>query len=257
MSDRANLGKFLKQVIHWRWDEFVRAEKDPQYSPLQHTVFSLIRACADGKLGAIKLSIKRVDGNLETPVNIVYPRIFFRYPYAKEVEAPATIAGLEAGVPGVDVPTPDEFDEPEVTIEEEKLTIGLRETLEKMAETPDSRVVPLVLHKKQETEELLAANLDAEVKNSPQVKSVIAANLLNLAISESNFEAITEVFDQIDGKLVETIRFLGDDMFMDQYAEIAPYGSVLNEDGIYVYERKDIAGIWEQKFQSSKKLSST
>ena len=251
MSDRANLGKFLKQVIHWRWDEFVRAEKDPQYSPLQHTVFSLIRACADGKLGAIKLSIKRVDGNLETPVNIVYPKIYFRYPYAKEV-AGAPVAEIASG----DAPTPEEFDEPEVTIEDEKLTLGLRETLEKMADTPDSRVVPLVLHKKKEVEEALEINLDAELEYAPQVKSVIAANLLNLAISENNFEAITEVFDQIDGKLVETIKFLGDDMYMDQYAEIAPAGSVLNEDGIYIWENKEIARLWEQKFASSKKLSS-
>ncbi len=257
MSDRANLGKFLKQVIHWRWDEFVRAEKDPKYSPLQHTVFSLVRACADGKLGAIKLSIKRVDGNLETPVNIVYPKIFFRYPYAKSVAAPEAVAGIEDGTPGVDVPKPDEFDEPEVTIEDEKLTLGLRETLNKMADTPDSRVVPLVLMKKKETEEALESNPDAELEYAPQVKSVIAANLLNLAISESNFEAITEVFDQIDGKLVETVRFLGDDMFMDQYAEIAPYGSVLNDDGVYIWENKEIARLWEQKFQSNKKLSNS
>lgn len=255
MSDRANLGKFLKQVIHWRWDEFVRAEKDPKYSPLQHTVFALIRACAEGKLGAIKLSIKRVDGNLETPVKIEYPRVFFRYPYAKEVAVPETVAGLEAGVPGIDVPKPDEFDEPEVTMEEEKLTIGLRETLNKMADTPDSRVVPLVLMKKQEVEDTLRDQPDAEIESAPQVKSVISANLLNLAIAEKNFEAVTEVFDQIDGKLVETVRFLGDDMFMDQYSEIAPPGSFLNDDGIYIWENKEIARLWEQKFASSKKLS--
>lgn len=254
MSDRANLGKFLRDVIHWRWDEFVRAEKDPSYSPLQGTVFSLIRACADGKLGAIKLSIKRVDGNLETPVNVVYPRIFFRYPYAKEVAAPATIAGLQSGVPGIDVPLPDEFDEPEMTIEDEKLTLGLRETLNKMADTPDSRIVPLVLHKKQQVEDKLKENPDYTDALAPQVKSVISANLLNLAIAENNFEAITEVFDQIDGKLVETIRFLGDDMFMDQYTEIAPAGAILNEDGIYMLEMKDISNTWEKKFQSSKKL---
>lgn len=256
MSDRGNLGKFLKDVINWGWDEFLLAEKDPKYSPLQATVFALVRSCSEGKLGAIKLSIKRVDGALETPIQVVYPRVFFRYPYAKEITAPATIPGLESGVPGVDVPLADEFDEPEVQTEEDLLTYGLRETLNKMADTPDRRVVPLILKKKEEIEEILKANKNAVIPRNkvPKVKSVIAANLLDLAMEQNNFEAITEVFDQIDGKLVETFRFLGDDMFLDQYTEIAPEGAILNEDGVYVLEMKDIANTWEAKFASSKKL---
>lgn len=256
MSDRGNLGKFLKEVINWGWDEFLRAEHDPKYSPLQATVFALVRSCSDGKLGAIKLSIKRVDGALETPVQVIYPRVFFRYPYAKQVAVPDTIPGLEAGVPGIDVPLPDEFDEPEVQTEEDLLTYGLRETLNKMADTPDRRVVPLILQRKEEIEQLLKVDANARIAKDriPRVKSVIAANLLDLAMEQNNFEAITEVFDQIDGKLVETLRFLGDDMFLDQYAETAPEGAILNEEGIYVLEMKDIANTWEKKFQSSKRL---
>lgn len=256
MSDRANLGKFLKEVISWRWDEFLRAEKDTKYSPLQATVFALIRSCSEGKLGAIKLSIKRVDGALETPIKVEYPRVFFRYPYAKEIRAPETIPGLESGIPGVDVPTMDEFDEPEVQTEEDLISYGLRETLNKMADTPDRRIVPLILQKKQEVEEKLKQdrNFEFPAKSVPAVKSVIAANLLDLAMEQNNFEAITEVFDQIDGKLVETFRFLGDDMFMDQYDEIAPEGAILNEDGVYMLEMKDIANTWEAKFASSKRL---
>ena len=248
MSDRANLGLFLKEVINWQWDEFLRAEKDPKFSPLQATVFALVRACSDGKLGAIKLSIKRVDGALVTPIKMEYPRVFFRYPYAK------SSLDLPVGEIPDNTPTPEEFEEPEVKPEDDLLTFGLRETLNAMADTPDRRIVPLVLQKKEETEEALKIDRNAVLKNVPKVKSIIAANLLDLAMEQNNFEAITEVFDQIDGKLVETFRFLGDDMFMDQYDEIAPAGATLNSDGVYMLEQKGIADVWERKFASSKKL---
>jgi len=256
MSDRANLGNFLKEVINWGWDEFLRAEHDTKYSPLQATVFALVRSCSDGKLGAIKLSIKRVDGALETPIKVEYPRVFFRYPYAKSIGGEPIPQIGESDETAVAQPTPEEFDEPEAETQEDLLTYGLRETLNKMAETPDRRVVPLILQKKEEIEEALKANKNAQIPKEkvPRVKSVIAANLLDLAMEQNNFEAITEVFDQIDGKLVETFRFLGDDMYMDQYDEVAPAGAILNEDGIYVLEMKDIANTWEQKFKLNKKL---
>ena len=256
MSDRATLGNFLKEVINWKWDQFLRAEKDPKYSPLQATVFALVRSCSDGKLGAIKLSIKRVDGALETPIKVEYPRVFFRYPYAKSVKAPDGFEALGDGTPGTDVPEPQDFEEPEPEPEKDLVSYGLRETLNKMADTPDRRIVPLILKKKEEVESVLRGRTDTtkEIQNVPLVKSIIAANLLNLAMEENNFEAITEVFDQIDGKLVETFRFLGDDMFMDQYDEVAPAGAIKNADGVYMLEMKDIASTWEKKFAALKKV---
>lgn len=253
MSDRAKLGDFLKEVISWDWAQFLRAEKDSKYSPLQATVFSLVRSCSEGKLGAIKLSIKRVDGALETPIKVEYPKVFFRYPYAKSVhgaEAPV----LESGEP--EIPVPEEPAAPEPETKEDLVSYGLRETLNKMADTPDRRIVPLILAKKEEVETLFSRNKDHEFpeKSVPAVKSIIAANLLDLAMEQNNFEAVTEVFDQIDGKLVETFRFLGDDMFVRQYDEIAPEGAVLDAEGVYVLEMPAISGKWEEKFASSKKL---
>lgn len=259
MSDRANLGNFLKEVINWKWDEFLRAEKDSKYSPLQATVFALVRSCSDGKLGAIKLAIKRVDGALETPVQTIFPKVYFRYPYAKQV-GDKTVAELEAGAaPDISheiSETIEDIEKSPQDLEAEFVTYGLRETLNKMADTPDRRVVPLILNKKQEVEDIISKKLDTTkvIQNVPAVKSVIAANLLDLAMEQNSFEAITEVFDQIDGKLVETVRFLGDDMFMDQYDEIAPAGAKLNSDGVYMLEQKEITNAWEQKFASRIKL---
>ena len=80
----------------------------------------------------------------------------------------------------------------------------------------------------------------------PMVKSVICANLMILANEKHNFDAITEIFDQIDGKLVETIQLLGD-MYLTSYALEAPYNAVKNKDGIYQIEQPIITDLWAQK----------
>lgn len=249
MSDRGKLGNFLTEVIHWRWDDFVKAEKSHDYTGMEAAVLALVRTTSEAKLGAIKLAIDRVDGKIETPVKIEYPKVWFTFPDAKSVATspdPKQIAGDAA----VMVP-----DEPPADIPEEEpvsaATLTLRETLNKMAESPRT-VVPLVLQKKKEVEMALKQDPNYKIENAPLVKSVIAANLLNLAIEKNNFEAITEVFDQIDGKLVETIRILGDDIYLTQYALEAPYGSIKNDKGEYMIEAKEIANQWRQKLESKR-----
>jgi len=250
MNDRGKLGNFLEEVIHWRWDEFCRAEKDAKFTGLEATVLSLVRTCSDAKLGAIKLSIDRVDGKIETPVKVEYPKVWFVYPEAQ------TVADLEAGEPapqlepGTSLPAVLEHDPGDIPEEEpvSAATMSLRETLEKMADTPRN-VVPLILKKKKEVEEMLREDINYRVDQAPLVKSVISANLMHLAIEKNNFEAITEIFDRIDGKLVETIRILGDDIFIPQYALVAPAGSVKNKEGVYMLESREIADQWKQKFK--------
>lgn len=252
-SDRGKLGQFLTDVIHWRWDEFVRAEKDRKYTGLEAAVLALVRVTSEAKLGAIKLAIDRVDGKIETPVKIEYPKVWFLFPDAESVASTppeSEVAGaLDAGTALA------LLDQPPTAASEERppnlATMTLRETLNKMAEAP-RMVVPVILQKKKEVEAFLRQDLTYEIENSPLVKSVIAANLLNLAIEKNNFEAITEVFDQIDGKLVETIRILGEDIYIKEYALEAPYGAVKNKDGIYMVEAKEIADVWRKKLESKR-----
>lgn len=252
-SDRGKLGTFLTEVIHWRWDDFVRAEKDRKYTGLEAAVLSLVRVTSQAKLGAIKLAIDRVDGKIETPVKVEYPKVWFLFPDAESVASTppeGEVAGaLEAGTALAlrDQPPADAPEERPPNL----ATMTLRETLSKMAASPRA-VVPVILEKKKEVEGLLRQDLNYEVQNSPLVKSVIAANLLNLAIEKNNFEAITEVFDQIDGKLVETIRVLGEDIYISQYALEAPYGAVKNKDGVYMIEAKEIADAWRRKLESKR-----
>lgn len=247
MSDRGKLGKFLAEVIHWRWDDFVKAEKDAKYSGLEAAVLSLVRVTSEAKLGAIKLAIDRVDGKIETPVKIEYPKVWLVFPEAESValQPGEKEIGKELTIP----------DEPPNDIPEEEpvsaATLTLRQTLSKMADAPRV-LVPTILKAKKDVEAALKQDPNYEIENAPLVKSVIAANLLNLAIEKNNFEAITEVFDQIDGKLVETIRILGEDIYLNQYALEAPYGAVKNKDGVYVIEAKEIADQWRRKLESKR-----
>ena len=82
------------------------------------------------------------------------------------------------------------------------------------------------------------------------MKSIIAANLIILANEKGKFEAITELFDQIDGKLVETIRILGEDMYLESYLLEAPHGAQKNKDGVYYLEAPKIANTWSEKFKA-------
>lgn len=249
-TDRGKLGSFLREVIDWQWDEFCRAELDADLSGLQGAVLSLIRRCSDGKLGAIQLAIDRVDGKIETPLKVEYPKVFILFPKAEKIAVtpPPADTALATLAPPEDF---DPLNEEPVEPEEEKVhlaTMSLRDTLRKMADTP--RKVPLMIHqRKKEVENAVAKNEPLpEEKNIPLVKSVIAANLLTLAES-GKFEAITEVFDQIDGKLVETIRILGEDMYLTSYVLEAPFGAKKNNDGVYYLEAPKITDAWKQKFK--------
>lgn len=237
-SDRGKLGNFLREVIDWQWDVFVEAEKDPKFSGYQSSVFALVRACSDGKLSAIKLAIARVDGNIETPVKIEYPKAYTIYPYAEKVAVPPP--GFETKALADPNPLP-EMPEAEEATEESLATMTLRETLNKMAD--ESRMLPLLIH---EQKKKVEHGKDLEGEEIPLVKSVIAANLLILANEKHSFEAITEVFNQIDGKLVEVIKIMGD-MYITSYALEAPYNAAKNKDGVYQIEQTMISDKWAEK----------
>jgi hypothetical protein len=83
------------------------------------------------------------------------------------------------------------------------------------------------------------------------VKAVVAAHLLVMAQGRS-MDAIGEVFDAIDGKLVETIQILGDDLYITNYSNIAPEGATLNENGILQMEATASQKMWAEKLSKDK-----
>ena len=249
-SDRGKLGNFLREVIDWQWDTFCEAEKDRSFSSAEASVFALVRSAAEAKLSAIKLSIARIDGNIKTPVKVEYPTAYITFPYAerKALAPPAPTGEAAAALPEpepISLPEDSAYPEPEED-QETLVTLTLRETLRKMADAP--RDIPLLIQEQKKRVELGEYMGDEKI---PMVKSVICANLMILANEKHNFDAITEIFDQIDGKLVETIKLLGD-MYLTSYALEAPYNAVKNKEGIYQIEQPIITNLWAEKLDKKR-----
>lgn len=250
-NDHSRLAAFLREVSNWDWEAFCRAEHDPQFTSNEALIFALIRSCAMEKLDAIKLAMNRLDGKLKTPVRIETPKVFYRFPHAtlstgaghtahKEGEilqlTPGDASKVESGI--IKPAEPDHEDEPELA------TLSLRQTLTKMADTP--RQVPeAVIAYATATQQWLNGNAP-EPAEKPMVKSVVAAHLLKLA-AERNIDALSEVFDQIDGKLVETIQVLGEDLYITDYSLTAPDGAYLGADGVLQLEAMQAQDMWAAK----------
>lgn len=249
---KGKLGDFLRDVSNWSWEEFWHAERDKTYTSNEAIIFTLLRACAGEDLKAIRLSLNRMDGKLKTPIIIETPKIFFTYPFATAIDGNMTV-GIDEGQPGgdktaVSVQQPDGtvstyVAEPELT-EDDLPAMSLRETLSKMSDytrdTPDA-IVELALR----TEQWLQGN-GPKPNTVPRVKSVVAAHLLVMA-QKKNIDALTEVFDQIDGKLAETIQVIGEDIYITSYSGTAPLGAIKNKDGIYQMEAPFAQDIWASK----------
>lgn len=249
------LAKFLKEVATWRWDDFVKAEKDKQYTSNEAIIFALVRACAMRNLTAIKVAINRLDGKLKTPVRIEMPKVFYLYPNAK---APLLQPDDHGPNPLLDTPddaspkpvkplTGDIIQATEPTAEGEPKdlpSMGFREVLAEMSDYP--RDVPEMITAYALQAEQWLREQAPEPENIPMVKSVVAAHLLIMAQSR-NMDAIGEVFDSIDGKLVETLQVLGEDIYINIYSEHAPDGAIPNADGVLQIEATQAQEQWAQK----------
>lgn len=253
-DDSEKLGKFLREVSNWNWEEFCLAENDPKFTSNEAMIFAVIRACAMEKLDAIKLALNRIDGKLKTPIKIEYPKIFYRFPNAKlpeitdeEIqehnEREDRLRHLPGGAKIVKGEVLEQKSEPEES-EPELPSLSLRQTLTKMADHP--RQVPdAVIKYATDTQQWLKGNAP-EPEEKPLVKSVVSAHLLKLA-QDRNVDALTEVFDQIDGKLVETLQVLGEDIVITSYALEAPEGAYLNDDGVLQIEAEQAQDLWAKK----------
>lgn len=247
MNGHEKLGKFLKDISNWYWDEFVRAEKSKNYTTNEAIIFALIRNCAMQNLPAIKTTLNRLDGKLKTPVKIEMPKVFYLFPNAT-LEAPAEQPALTDPdpAPPADVVTGEVLaPEPEPELTDADLpSMTMRETLAEMANYPRTlpdAIVDLAL----KTEQSLRGQAPRP-DEIPRVKSVVAAHLLIMA-QNRNMDAITEVFDQIDGKLAETIQLLGDDLYITIYSPTAPPGAYLNDNGVLQIEAEAAQALWAQK----------
>ena len=246
---KATMTEFLREMLDKRWSYFVEMEADPtSYTSNQAVIFSLIRACAKGKLPAIKEALDRIDGRVAIEVEVEYPKFYFLYPAAKSVVGGEPLTRND-GQELIEAPAPTPEPEPEPT----PMSNGsLRETLERMSREKRS-LVKVIIEAAVAVESTFAAGIKlSPKKGDPLVKSVMIAGLLNMA-HNGNLGAIFEVLEQIDGKVADKIKVLGDDVYINVYSEIAPAGATLNENGIYQLTADNTTNAWAASLESQRK----
>lgn len=232
----STLKKRFEEIIHMTWTEFTILEHDKGASVDDGVLCSLVRICADtDDIAASKLAFDRIDGLLETPIEVKVPKFYIRYVKAKEIEQ---------GAKALEAPQGTKKDK---ASDYDPATAKLRETLKEMRAMPQDVIRVVRLYKKHIDEGKVE-------KHDPMVKSVVVANLLR-NVQKGRFRAIELVFDQIDGKLTRTITLLGgDDVYVDDYATVvAPAHATLDENGVYIAESKQMTSIWLRGFANSQK----
>lgn len=239
----ANLKTRFEELIHLNWEEFVRIETDKASIVDDEVLTSLIRTCADtDDIAAIKLAFDRVDGLLETLIDIKVPKFYIRYVNAKEQE-PGAKEIEAAGDAGKDEAS--SYD---------PASAKLRETLKEMRGMPRDVIRMVLLYKKRIDKAMKEGITIPVEQHKPMVKSVIVANLLK-NVRRGKFKAVELVFDQIDGKLPKSISLLGgDDVYVDDYTElVAPADAQIDEKGVYYAENKAMTTAWLRGFAQSAK----
>lgn len=225
------------ELIHMTWGEFVALEQDKSASVDDAVLCSLVRICTDtDDIAATKLAFDRIDGLLETPIEIKVPKFYTRYVKAKEIEPSAK--AISAPQDGNDKHKASDYD---------PATAKLRETLREMRSMPQDVIRVVRLYKRR-------IENGKTMKQEPKVKSVIVANLLR-NVGRGRYRAIELVFDQLDGKLARTITLLGgEDVYVDDYLTlIAPAQSILDDKGIYICENQIMTTAWLRGFAQSQK----
>lgn len=239
------LTPFFKEVIEKRWSEFVKMENDgDSHTSAQAVVFAIVRACAKGKLPAIRESLNRIDGKLQEQIEVEYPKFYIQYPYAKALASGANREQIvsEQGSSSTEIVKASEENREQPDLEAPLVTGSLRDTLNRMADAPKA-LVEKILQAAEDVDTREGYSSDTDPINDPLVKSVIVAGLLKMAHNGS-LSAIFEVFDNLDGKLVDKIKVMGDDVYVTRYDELAPPGATKNADGIYEIEADNTTSSW-------------
>jgi len=229
---KLKLSPYFKEVIEMRWSEYYKLEQGEEHTSAQAVVLAIVRACANGKLPAIKESLNRIDGRLQEQIEIEYPKFYIVYPHAKN---------LQAGKQKSKKIPVKELAVAEAPTETPLVTGSLRDTLDRMSDAPKS-LVTQILEAADDVESRDTFSLD-EAPSDPLVKSVIVAGLLKMA-HKGSLTAIFEVFDNLDGKLVEKIKVLGDDVYLTSYDAIAPPGAKKNKDKVFQVEADNTTSAW-------------
>ena len=178
-------------------------------------VAELLRICCEeDNVQAIKLFFERTLGKPEKTIIIKRTSIRMEYPNATkkalkpQIEEETTaVSPLESKV-----------------IVEEKDSPGwlLNQALDKIGESGQEYAYEVI-----------------EDKDRYPVIEVLAANLYAIAMRGGNLNAITLLFDYLDGAIADVIRLDAEDtILLENYAEQAPYNAIQDENGVWYVEEE-------------------
>lgn len=238
MSGR--LGDLFREVVDLSWSEFREREKDGTITNEADAVYKLVRATRRkrGGLRATKEAINRLDGKVAEKIEVEYPKFYFVYPNASSSlgETENTLSNA----PSEEEVLPAVADEPE-----EPPTGSVRAMVEKMLIR--EKTVPLGII---QAADQIDVHGYSDLGN-PKVSAVIAAGLFEM--TDSNPAAIYEIFEQIDGKVADKYKVLGDDIYITKYDEIAPVGAYKNDKGMWQIEIPNVTSTWALKLEQGRK----
>lgn len=252
MSGNLSLAEYFADVVELDWMEYMTMETSPDVTSRQAVLFAIVRACVNGNLSAIQTSLDRLDGPVARNIEVIPPKFYTIYPYATTVKEAVPLIDEENSTTTLASSTKDIDDVVDGEIEviepekvEELPTGKLRPVLERMMDAP------------QHTPESILRAVEAcdnydPTLGKPKVKSAMVAGLMKLA-HEGKMAAINEVLEQIDGKVAEVFRLLGDDVIVTSYAIEAPYGATKNSNGVYMLENKQLADLWIPRLDAQSK----
>jgi hypothetical protein len=238
----------FRDIIELSWSVFVDIEKSASASNFEAIITAIARAASKGNLRAIQAALDRLDGKIATEYDIEMPKFYTVYPRATMVADDPSILTVGSGKLCTKPSLPTPLQPPSVVVggttadpDDELPTGSLRAVLERMLDEPKSIVDKII-----DT----SAKVDSGdmSKGDPLVKSVLVAGLMKL-VHDGRISAVFEVFDQIDGKVAEHIKVLGDDVKMYNYSAVAPPGAELNEEGQYQIVNENVTNSWVTRLE--------
>lgn len=241
-DSRGRLTDKFATLIELKWSEFQEIEQDSELDNLTYLVVVLIRACVKGDMRAIRESLDRMDGKVVSEVEVEYPRFYIIFPNATNVvnnNSTATITMGDAAVVS--------DDDPRGKVADVELPTGsLREVLSRMLDAKVGIVEAILTAVQRRDVDM------PEGVGDPLVKSAIVAGLMKL-VHKGRVNAVIEVLDQIDGKVKEHIKVLGGDIYVKNFAAIAPEGAEKNENGVYQISSPIVTDTWATRLEGKNK----
>lgn len=259
MSGKLTRG--FRDIIELRWSEFIKIERSLAATNSDSVVTGIARACKKGNLRAIQTALDRLDGKVAMEIEVEYPKFYTVYPYAtKRIDDPTIIEADENGIIKLitDIDTIDVDEIIDVNgspsnlneLEDGIPTGSLREMLDKILKSPKYIVADILAG----AEAVEGGRKDL---GDPMVKSVIVAGLMKL-VHDGRVSAVFETFDQIDGKVADKIKILGNDVFLTRFDQIAPAGAEKNTDvdsphfDMYQLAAVDTTNFWATRLEQGR-----